>query len=426
MQPTFKFIHAADIHLDSPLRRLERYEGAPVARIRNAPRAAFEKLVNLALAEQVHCVLIAGDLYDGDLVDFSPLLYFSDEMARLGRQGIQVFLIRGNHDAANHMSRSLALPANVHLFSESKAETIRLDPFQVAVHGQSFAMREVRENLTGSYPDPVPGWFNIGMLHTSLQGSDRHDTYAPCSLDHLRQRGYDYWALGHIHQRELKHEARPVVLFPGNIQGRNVRETGPKGCHLIEVKNHQVSSNAFQPLDVMRWDWLTIDAAGLTQPADVLAICQRKLDDCVQQAQGRLLAVRVEITGIAPVHADLIGRREHWLNQFRSNCLNAFGQDLWLESLRLNTTLPLDDPSEALPADALDQLRHILAELASDDQQLERALQNELRLLDKRLPAALKVGDEPLHVLKPTFGRPLLSRVLPLLSNFENAPAEPS
>ncbi len=422
----FKFIHAADIHLDSPLRRLERYEGAPVAKIRDATRRALENLVRLAKEENVDFVLIAGDLYDGDLDDYSALLFFSRQMADLCRKGIRVFLIRGNHDAANHMSRSLDLPENVHLFSENKPETISLDSIRVAVHGQSFATREVRENLAASYPEPVQGWFNIGMLHTSMQGSARHDTYAPCSLDHLRQRGYDYWALGHIHQHQLLHENRPVVLFPGNIQGRNVTENGPKGCQLVEVENNQVSANTFHPLDVMRWEWLKIDAGGLTRAEDVFKVGLKKLEECVQQSQGLLLAARVEITGTTPAHDELAGRRDHWLNQFRSNCLNNFGQDLWLESLQVNTTLPPDDPTEALPEDALEQLRQVIAELASDEKRLGALLENELRLLDKRLPVALKIGEEALHLTKPQFGRPLLSRILPLLTHQQNATQEPS
>jgi DNA repair protein SbcD/Mre11 len=422
----FKFIHAADIHLDSPLRRLERYEGAPVGRIRDASRRALVNLVELALSEEVNFVLIAGDLYDGDLDDYSALLFFSSQMAEMGRKDIRVFLIRGNHDAANHMSRSLNLPDNVHLFSETRSETICLDSIQVAVHGQSFAMREVRENLAASYPDPVPGFFNIGMLHTSLQGSDRHDTYAPCTLDHLRQRRYEYWALGHIHQRQLLQESRPTVVFPGNIQGRNVRETGPKGCHLIEVEYNQVRTNAFQPLDVMRWEWLRIDAGGFTQPQEVLDVCRSQIEDCVQESQGRLLAVRVEITGITQAHADLVGRSEHWVNQLRSDCLSSFGQECWLESLRLNTALPPDDPFETLPEDALEQLRQVITELVSDETKLEKLLEKELRVLDRRLPSAMKIGDEALHLLECQFGQPLLGRVLPLLTHLQNATREPS
>ncbi len=420
----FKFIHAADVHLDSPLRRLEQYQGAPVTKIRNATRRALENLVALAVKEEVDFVLIAGDLYDGDLEDYSALIYFATQMAELRRKGIAVVLIRGNHDAANHMSRSLELPDNVRLLSEKEPETFLMDKIRVAVHGQSFASRQVPENLAITYPDPVAGWFNIGVLHTSLEGSDRHDTYAPCSLEHLRQRGYDYWALGHIHQRRVLHEDRPVVLYPGNIQGRNVGETGAKGCHLIAVKNNRVESNVFRPLDVMRWEWLKVDAGGLSQPDEVLQACREKLQECVREAEGRLLAVRVQVVGVTSAHSALVGRREHWLSQFRSDCLNHFGQDLWLESLQFHTTLPREEVPEGLPDDALELLQQVIAELEGDEKQLGELLEGELRVLDKRLPAGLKIGEEALHLTRPAFGRTLLNRILPLLTHLQHEGSE--
>jgi DNA repair exonuclease SbcCD nuclease subunit len=420
----FKFVHTADLHLDSRLRRLEHYEGAPADRIRNATRQALENLVRLAVAEKVAFVLIAGDLYDDDLDDYTALLFFGRQMAELGRHGIRVFLIRGNHDAANHMSRALELPDHVQLFGEQQPETVRLDELHVAVHGQSFASREVRENLAAAYPDPVSGWFNIGLLHTSLQGSDRHGTYAPCTLDHLRQRGYDYWALGHIHHRETKHPQRPVVLYPGNIQGRHVRETGPKGCHVITVRNREVIANEFRPLDVMRWAWLTIDATKRQRPEDVLQDCFDELRQHVDQAEGRLLAVRVEVTGASAAHADLATRREYWLNQFRSDCLNRFAQDVWLESLRLSTRSPQDDSSEAFPEDALEQLRQVIADLEGDEARLGQILEQELKHLDKKLPSALKIGDEAIHPTKAAFGKPLLGRIIPLLTHLQASEEE--
>jgi len=422
----FKFIHAADLHLASPLRRLEHYPGAPVDRIRNATYQALENLVTLALKEEVDFVLISGDLYDNDLDDYVPLIRFCNQMAELRRKSIRVFLIRGNHDAANHMSRSLNPPDNVHLFSEIFPDTVRLEKLKVAVHGQSFASREIRENLAAGYPEPVKGWFNVGMLHTSLEGSDLHGEYAPCSLDDLRQRDYDYWALGHIHQRQPMHQARPIVLYPGNIQGRNVGETGAKGCQLIAVRDNQVVANDFRPLDVMRWEWVKIDAGRHSRPEEILHVCMDKLDECVQQAEGRLLAVRVEVTGVTPAHGEFAGRREHWLSQFQSDCLNQFGQDLWLESLRLNTSLPRDEASDALPEDALEQLQKVIEELECDEKKLCAVLEQELRLLDRRLPAAVKSGDDALHLTKPEFGRPLLNRILPLLTHLQQAALEPS
>ena len=170
-----RFLHAADLHLDSPLRGLDRYPGAPVERLRNATRAALEKLVDKALGEKVDFVLFAGDIYDRDWQDFHTGLYFREQMVRLGRAGIRVFIVQGNHDAQGVISRQLPLPDNVTVFSSRSAQTVRLDELGVAIHGRSFPERAVDEDLVPAYPAPVPGCFNIGLLHTSLNGRGGHD-----------------------------------------------------------------------------------------------------------------------------------------------------------------------------------------------------------------------------------------------------------
>ena len=157
-------------------------------------------------------------------------------MARLGRAGIPVFVIKGNHDAHSVVTRSITLPSNVTVFGVRSAETHVIEHLGVALHGQSFADRQVPENLARDYPAPMPGMFNIGILHTSLTGRPPHADYAPCTLDDLRMRGYDYWALGHVHAFEVISQD-PFVVYPGNIQGRNIRETGEKGAVLVSVSD---------------------------------------------------------------------------------------------------------------------------------------------------------------------------------------------
>ncbi|HEV3007227.1 MAG TPA: DNA repair exonuclease, partial [Pirellulales bacterium] len=174
----FKFIHAADIHLDSPLKGLEQYEGAPIDEIREATRRALANLVRLAIAEDVAFVLIAGDVYDGNWRDFKTGLYFAGEMSRLREAQIPVYLISGNHDAANRMTRSLELPANVTRLPSRKPATVRLDEIGVSIHGQGFASPAVLDNLAAAYPPATPGHFNIGLLHTSAGGSQLHEPYA--------------------------------------------------------------------------------------------------------------------------------------------------------------------------------------------------------------------------------------------------------
>src|SRR3954465_6654233 len=160
------FLHAADIHLDSPLRGLERYEHAPIDRIRGATRRAFERMIQLAIDRRVDFVLIAGDLYDGDWRDYNTGLPLVRELGRLRDAEIPVFLIAGNHDAANKMTRALRLPVNVRVLDADQSETVRLESLGVAIHGQSFARAAVTENLVARYPAAVSGWMNIGLLHT--------------------------------------------------------------------------------------------------------------------------------------------------------------------------------------------------------------------------------------------------------------------
>jgi len=197
------FLHAADIHLDSPLRGLERYPGVAVDEIRAATRRALENLVSLAIEREIGFVVIAGDIYDGDWKDHNTGLFFVAQMSRLRTAGIPVIMIAGNHDAANKMTRSLNLPSNVQMLSSRHAETAihpRLEELGVAVHGRSFAHAAETDNLAREYPSKRAGMFNIGILHTALDGADEHARYAPCSLTDLQQKDYDYWALGHASQ----------------------------------------------------------------------------------------------------------------------------------------------------------------------------------------------------------------------------------
>ena len=184
----FKFIHAADVHLDSPLRGLSRYESAPAESIRYACRRAFENLVDLAIEEKVAFVLLAGDLYDGDWKDYNTGIFLSQQMGRLGQHNILVFTVAGNHDAANRMTKALDSPTNMSILSSRKVETIKLDDLSVAIHGRSFGTQHVDENLAAGFPAAQKGVFNIGLLHTSLDGREGHAVYAPCSIDDLHRR----------------------------------------------------------------------------------------------------------------------------------------------------------------------------------------------------------------------------------------------
>ncbi|MBP1931366.1 metallophosphoesterase family protein [Ammoniphilus resinae] len=377
-----KFIHAADIHLDSPLRGLERYEGAPVETIRGASRQAFVRLVDLCLEEEVDFLLIAGDLYDGNWPDFNTGLFFAKQMSRLREASIPVYLIRGNHDAASRITKQIPLPENVHVFSFESAQTYFIEPLKVAIHGQSFAMQSVTENLVYQYPMPCEGYFNIGLLHTSLNGREGHESYAPCTVGDLIDKGYDYWALGHIHKRELISE-NPWILFPGNIQGRHIKETGDKGCSLIRVEEEL--SIEHRSLDVLRWDLCEVDITDASELSEVYDQVNQAVRERIQAAEQRLLALRIVLTGSTPVHQDLNEDIEQTVNSIRAIATDSSLGHLWVEKIKIQTK-PVENLDDLLEGNT--PLAHLLTYIESLREQdvLLEELVEELKPLRAKLP----------------------------------------
>ncbi|MGH6846128.1 MAG: metallophosphoesterase family protein [Methylocella sp.] len=197
----FRFIHAADLHLDSPLIGLAKKSEDCAAHLDDASRRAFDNLVALAIEEDCRLIVIAGDIFDGQWRDYRTGLFFLDRMRRLRQAGIRVIVIAGNHDAENRFAGRLEYSGNVRLLSARRPESVAIDELGAVVHGRSFPRRDVMDNIALEYPSPVPGRFNIGMLHTSCGGSEGHASYAPCTVAQLVNHGYQYWALGHVHTR---------------------------------------------------------------------------------------------------------------------------------------------------------------------------------------------------------------------------------
>lgn len=231
----FRFVHTADIHLDSPLRSLALRDPEIAALIGDATRAAFSGIVDLCLEERVDALLIAGDLYDGGQTSMKTARFLARELSRLHAADIRTFLIRGNHDAASRITRELVLPPSVTLFDgRGGVREIEAGGLPVAIHGISFAQPHAPESLVPKFKAPVPGAFNIGMLHTSLAGAPGHDVYAPASIAELEAVGFDYWALGHIHMRS-EWRGRATIVMPGMPQGRRIGESGRKTVSLVTI-----------------------------------------------------------------------------------------------------------------------------------------------------------------------------------------------
>jgi DNA repair exonuclease SbcCD nuclease subunit len=351
----FKFIHAADIHLDSPLRGLMRFEGAPVGRIQSATREAFQNLVQLAIDERVAFVLIAGDLWDCDWPDSAPGLFFIQQAVRLGNAGIPIYVIKGNHDAESKLTSAIRRwPKNVIFFDHKKPHTLTLEEWNVAIHGQSYRQQQVTEDLSAAYPPPVQGAFNIGLLHTCLE--DGGTDYAPASIANLVARGYEYWALGHTHHRQDLSRDGVHIEFPGNPQGRSIRETGPKGCSLVMVDSDRTVTSRFEPLDTVRWQELSVvsDDSGLE------GAVREALEKAVAGSDGRLLAVRLEVIGCVTGGQAL---------RDRLDAVAVGVGDVWLEKIVI---IPPSSNGNApgtgmLPTPVTAEIRQLIASLQGDD-----------------------------------------------------------
>lgn len=339
--PSFQFIHCADLHLDSPLRGLDADGDAPAARIRGATRDAFAALIQEAITRQVAFVVAAGDIYDGDWTDWRTGQFLLAHLARLHDAGIPFIGVRGNHDAESIITRHLRLPDSAQLLDSRRPQTVALPELEVRIHGQSFRTRDVTDNLATHYPSGDAGHLNIGLLHTSLNGREPHAPYAPCTADQLRNHGYGYWALGHVHAREII-STDPWIVFPGNLQGRHAREGGPKGACLVTVTDNLVRSVEPMVLDTVRWAQIRVDVSGAEDHEAVLARTRAALIAALETAQGRLLAARIILSGACPAHALLHRDPGDTADRIRAETTAAGSDSIWAESVTLDTRAALD------------------------------------------------------------------------------------
>ncbi len=368
---SFRFLHCADLHLDSPLQGLEA--DAPAARIRDASRHAFSALVSYAIEQKIDFIVAAGDLYDQDWQDWRTGQFLIRELGRLDRAGIPFIAIRGNHDAENVITRRLEFPGTAKLLRASRPETYRIEHLNVAIHGQSFATRSVIENISRNYPAPEPGRFNIGLLHTNLDGNSKHHNYAPSRKEELAAHGYHYWALGHIHARAMT-GPDPWIVYPGNIQGRHIRETDPKGAVLVTVIDDRISGEPhFIPFDTVRWVLVDVDVSEATDIDSALRIIRAPLQEALDGADGRLLCARVVLTGATAAHAALNKDPGDTRERVKAEAGSLATQDdLWIEDVVIGTRPSADrqplDPAlaHALAADPSTEILSKTADYARD------------------------------------------------------------
>ena len=380
----FRFIHTADLHLDSPLTSLALRNAELGDLVRGATRKALERIVDLALTEAVDALIIAGDLYDGSQTSMATALFLMGQMRRLEAGGIRVFIIRGNHDAQSQITRELTFPPNVHVF-DGRGKPVKAGALasgrEIHVHGISFAHPHAPASLLPGFRAPVPDAVNIGLLHTSLAGASRHDPYAPVGVADLAAHGFDYWALGHIHQRRV-HLEKPWIVMPGNPQGRDINEGGPKGVTLATVDDDGAITCALHPVAVALFERLSVDLAGVDDWRGMLDRVETVLGQARAGAGGAHLVARLSLAGATPL-AWRLRRDEDLLTAELQNLAASLGE-CWIEAVELSVTVPL--AAAGVDAGPLTELSRLMREDVVGNHAYREELRETLADLLRQLP----------------------------------------
>ncbi len=315
--PDFSFVHAADLHLDTPFKGIGTTAPHVAERLREASLIAFDTHVELCLDRGVAFLVIAGDIYDGPERGLRAQLRFRDGLARLSDAGIASFVVHGNHDPVEMGWSALGdtWPELVTVFAPGAVQAVPVEingtPL-ATVQGVSFAQRSERENLSLRFSHRAGPGIQVGVLHCNVGGAaSGYDDYSPCTLDDLRGIGLDYWALGHVHTRMTlagrRDSDEPWVVYPGNLQARSPKasERGPKGAVLVQVRGGRVAEVEPVSCDVVRFDQVEIDIGEIADLAELRVRLANASRDRLACADGRSLVVRGRLVGQGELHFDL-------------------------------------------------------------------------------------------------------------------------
>lgn len=355
----FRFVHTADIHLDSPLRSLAMRNGELAALIGDSTRQAFVAVVDLCLDEAVDALVVAGDLYDGDQTSMKTARFLAAQMERLHEAGIRVFKVRGNHDALSKITQELILPPSLKLFgSRAEAVELRKGDLNIVMHGLSFAKPHAPESLLNKYQPVVQGAVNIGIMHTSLAGGHGHDPYAPCTVAELRDWGFDYWALGHVHAR-TEHRGERAIVMPGMPQGRDINETGPKSVSLVTVRDDRSIVTEERTTSVAQFERVHVDLSEAGFWADVVDRIERE----VEAVRNRTLAPHLVGRLILEGRTALVWRLRRDRDLLLAEIEHRIGEAgrVWVEKVEIATDA-LREPAHSGKADPIDELDSLIGD----------------------------------------------------------------
>ncbi len=394
----FRFIHAADLHLDTPFQGLAAEDSAAAGVLRDASLDAFDSLVGLAMDRQASFVVLGGDIYDGADRGVRAQMRFLRGLERLSQQGIEVFIVHGNHDPLSGWSAIRNWPAGVKVFPSDRVEccpVVRDGVTLAQVHGISYARQDTSENLALRFSRGEGVGLHVGLLHCNVGGNSQYERYAPCELADLLRAGMDYWALGHVHQREILCKS-PYVVYPGNLQGRSPKpsECSPKGAMVVEADVDGVRNVEFVPLDRARFVQAEMDISAAADLPAVRRALEDRAGEVRQENDDRSVVLRMSLVGAGPVHAELrrAGALEDMLKDLREEYASSRPMLYW-ESLADQTRAELNLDAIRGRGDFAAEVLAFADELAADEKARQEFLEKHLRDM-ARVPAAwLKNAD---------------------------------
>ncbi|MFJ6327846.1 MULTISPECIES: exonuclease SbcCD subunit D [unclassified Rhizobium] len=354
----FRFVHTADLHLDSPLRSLALRNRDLAELVGDATRQVLSAIVRLCIDEQVNALIIAGDLYDGDQTSMKTARFLASQMYRLHEAGIATFVIRGNHDALSRITQELILPPSVTVFGgRSHAAEIKHGDLALSVHGLSFAKPQAPESLLERYHRPVADTVNIGIMHTSVAGAPGHDLYAPCKATDLHGWGFDYWALGHIHNR-MEHVGDRKVIMPGMPQGRDINESGEKTVSLVTVNDDRSLTVEERPTSIAQFERIQVDLSSANTWREAADLIEQGMSVARDQTRSAHLVGRLQLTGTTGLSWQLRRDRDLLLAEAEQR-VEGLGRT-WVEKIEIATTTLESKPVGALNADPILELGDLM------------------------------------------------------------------
>lgn len=354
----FRFVHTADLHLDSPLRSLAMRNGDLAELIGDATRQALVAIVDLCIDEQVDALIIAGDLYDGDQTSMKTARFLASQMQRLHEAGIGTYIIRGNHDALSRITQELIFPPTVTVFGgRPHAVDLTHGDLALSIHGLSFARPHAPESLLEKYRHPTTDTVNIGIMHTSLAGAPGHDHYAPCKPSDLHQWGFDYWALGHIHVR-AQHAGDRMVIMPGMPQGRDINEAGEKSITLVTVNDDHSLTVEERATSIAQFERIPVDLSSATTWREAADLIEQSIGMVRDRTRSPHLVGRLRLTGATPLSWQLRRDGDLLLAETEQRA-EGLGKT-WIEKIEIATTVPVSAPAGSATADPVLELGELM------------------------------------------------------------------